>query len=420
MTADSLEANLMLDLWESRERRNSRVHSPPSSVSVLRPYQKFGTVLHCSLSLNEQTHLHTCDEFASFVDILYCQLEQLIRTTQPHAQYVFENESLIVILPASPEHRHDDSIDSSAQLAMDLARFLHHVNTITQWSLTFTIGIDTNPIDLFSSEYIDGLAPDYSRWLAEQCRIPNHIHVSSRIYQALQDNQYVRFQTYLSSSHEVTYLLFHLDRSRSSPTENRFPQMHTSDMIDQLTQIQAEYYVDKHLGTITLTRSLRKRSLFQLTSKSMHWITLNLKEESLREDFQTQHRTGHPPAFIYVFVLIILLGSTLQFFVIDHGNVRFILLFPLIILGLLFFLRLFDYIVDIDNAQLKSQFNRTFSIFFNILLCLTISSVFLVTVHYHTIQNLKYLFVSSPSINNTTHSLDSSQMNSNISGTRTR
>ena len=123
----------------------------------------------------------------------------------------------------------------------------------------------------------------------------------------------------------------------------------TSDMIDQLTRIQAEYYVEKHLGTITLSRSLRKRSLFELTSEYIHWFSLSFKEKYLTKDFQTIHRTNRPNNFIYIFILLILIGSLLQSFVINHLNLYYLISFPLIIIGLVLLIMIFYYSIRTEK-----------------------------------------------------------------------
>ena len=59
----------------------------------------FGIVIHCNLSLNEQTRIHSCDELASLFDILYCQIEQLILKQQTQTKYIFDNETLFIAGP---------------------------------------------------------------------------------------------------------------------------------------------------------------------------------------------------------------------------------------------------------------------------------------------------------------------------------
>jgi hypothetical protein len=53
------------------------------------------TRVNCAIPLNEQTRIHSCDELASLIDVLYCQIEQLIIKTQHEAHYIFDNETII-------------------------------------------------------------------------------------------------------------------------------------------------------------------------------------------------------------------------------------------------------------------------------------------------------------------------------------
>jgi len=173
--------------------------------------------------------------------------------------------------------------------------------------------------------------------------------------------------------------------------------MNTSDMIDQLTRIQAEYYVEKHLGTITLTHSLRKRSLFELTSKYIHWFSLNFKEEYLTKDFQSIHRINRPKNFIYLFIVFILIGSLLQSFALNYFNLYYFIFFPLIIIGSILLIIIFHYSIPIE----KSDINKKFYVYLNILICLTLATLIFVAIQYQSIQNFKYLFISNKSINGT-------------------
>ncbi|CAF3254269.1 unnamed protein product, partial [Rotaria sp. Silwood2] len=125
---------------------------------------KPGTIINCCLSLNEQTRTHTCDEIASFIDVLYCQIEQLIIKTQPTAYHIFDNETIIITL-LNENNDEQLNVDNSCRLAIELFRFIQHVNNITQWNLKLIIGIDYNQINIYSSKYIEGLPYDYSRWL---------------------------------------------------------------------------------------------------------------------------------------------------------------------------------------------------------------------------------------------------------------
>jgi hypothetical protein len=182
--------------------------------------------------------------------------------------------------------------------------------------------------------------------------------------------------------------------------------MNVSDMIDQLTRIQAEYYVEKHLGTITLTRSLRKRSLFELTSKYIHWFSLNFKEEYLTKDFQSLHRTNRPKNFIYIFILFILIGSLLQLNILNHLNLYYLIFYPLIILGLVLLIIIFHYSIRKEYSDM----NKKFYVYLNILICLTLATLIFVAIQYQSILNFKYLFISNKSTNKTTNT-SSSQIN---------
>ena len=285
---------------------------------------KSGTVLHCTLNLNKQSDSHSSDEFASFVDILYCQIEQLIRKTQPKARYIFDNETLTIVFF---DDFNENRIEQTCRLAVDLVRFIEEVNEKTKWSLNYAIAIDANSLNIVSDDVVHGLAFDHSIWLNEQCRLSNRIHVSSTIYESLKHNRSFRFETFLSLNKNSTFLLVHGENSPG--LEENFRHINTSNMIDQLTRIQAEYYVDKHLGTITLTKSLRKRSLFQLSSKSFSFLTLNFKEKSLRKEFQTSHRIERPSLFIFFFLFMILFGLISNWFVVTQTKHSFIVLFPI-------------------------------------------------------------------------------------------
>jgi hypothetical protein len=57
-----------------------------------------------------------------------------------------------------------------------------------------------------------------------------------------------------------------------------------------------------------------------------------------------------------------------------------------------------------DQSQFKFDMNknqRNFYVYFNILICLTLSTLFIVAIQYHSIQNFKYLFNSDEIINRT-------------------
>jgi len=254
------------------------------------------------------------------------------------------------------------------------------------------IGIDYNQVGIISSRYIEGLAYHYSRWLREECLVKDRIHVSQRIYEILKENQLYKFS---SGNNNATYLLFNPKMYESF--NHSLISMNTSDMIDQLTRIQAEYYVEKHLGTITLSRSLRKRSLFELTSEYIHWFSLNFKEKYLTKDFQSIHRTNRPNSFIYIFILLILIGSLLQSFVINHLTLYYLISFPLIIIGLVLLIMIFYYSIRTENSDI----NKKFYVYLNILICLTLATLIFVAIQYHSIQNFKYLFMTNKSINET-------------------
>ncbi|CAF5064920.1 unnamed protein product [Rotaria sp. Silwood1] len=131
--------------------------------------------------------------------------------------------------------------------------------------------------------------------------------------------------------------------------KNLITSINNSSMIDQLTRIQAQYHVEKHLGTITLTRSLRKRSLIELTTKHLYWFSLNFKEQYLMNDqnfnydFQLTHRSTYPNSFIYIYILFILIGSLCQSYVINHLTIYYLILFQTIIIGLILLIIIFIY-----------------------------------------------------------------------------
>ncbi|CAF1592457.1 unnamed protein product [Adineta ricciae] len=359
---------------------------------------KHGTIINCSISLNEQTRIHTCDELASLIDVLYCQIEQLILQIQPEATYVFDNETLIIGL-LNESHNEQLNIDNSCRLAIELFRFIQHVNQITQWNLTIVIGIDYNQITVISSRFLQGSAADYSRWLREECPVRDRIHVSHKIYDSLKDNCFYKFSMITNNS---TYLLF--NTNMYEPFHHGLILMNTSNMIDQLTRIQAEYYVEKHLGTITLSRSLRKRSLFELTSEHIHWFCLNFRDKYLTKDFQSIHRTARPSSFLYSFILLILVGSLLQSFVINHLTFTYLVSFPMLIIGLVILIMSFYYIIRIENSEI----NKKFYVYLNVLICLTLTTLIFVAVQFHSIQNFKYLFMSTMSDNETNSNQSSS------------
>lgn len=359
------------------------------STSLL---SKYGTVINCSISLNEQTRNHTCDELASLVDVLYCQIEQLIKKSQPTVHYLFDNETIIITLLNENEDE-VSNVNDGCCLGLELFRFIQHVNNITQWNLTLIIGIDYNQVNVFSSQYIDGLAYDYSQWLREECLIKNRIHVSSRIHDNLKVNQSYKFSLFTNHS---TYLLS--TANMYEPFNNVLISMNISDMIDQLTRIEADYYVQKNIGTITLTYSLRKQSLFQLTSKYIKWFSLSFKEEYLRKDFQLVHRTNRPNSFIYIFIVLILIGTLLQSFITDYINLYYLILFPLIIIGLIFFIIIFYCSTHLKNPDI----NKKFYVYLNVLICTTLTILIFVAIQFNSIQNFKYIFTSNKSNNGTT------------------
>jgi len=395
--------------------------------------RKYGSVINCNLSLNEQTRIHTCDELASLFDVLYCQIEQLILKQQPEAKYIFDNETIVIIL-LNDNDNEQINIDNSCRLAIELFRFIQHVNNVTQWCLTLIIGIDYNELNIYSTEYIQGLAYDYSRWLREECLIINRIHVSSRIYNSLKENKFYEFHSYSWLTNKnflentLTYFLFSINMYE--PHNNLLTSINNSSMIDQLTRIQAQYHVEKHLGTITLTRSLRKRSLIELTTKHLYWFSLNFKEQYLTNeqnfhiDFQSTHRANRPNIFIYLFIFCILIGILCQSFVIDHLTLYYLIIFPIIILSLVLIIILFLYTINYDQTQLKfdmKKINRKFYVYLNKLICLTLSTIFFVAIQYHSIENFKYLFhlnqiINKTIINNGINE-SSSQINSTLNNT---
>ena len=386
--------------------------------------KKCGTVINCHLSLNEQIHIHTCDELASLFDVLCCQIEQLILKEQSQAKYIFDNETIVIILLNNDNEQHN--IDQSCRLAIELFRFIQHVNNITQWCLTLVIAIDYNELNVLSFDYIEGLAYDYARYLREECLIMNRIHVSSKIYNTLKENQFYEFHSYswiTNKNDQLTYFLFSINMYQ--PYKNFSTSTNNSSMIDQLTRIQAQYHVEKHLGTITLTRSLRKRSLVELTTKYLYWFNLNFKEqyinheENLNQDFQLKHRANRPKFFIYVFILCILIGSLCQSFVIDHLTLYYIILFPTIILVLVLLIILFLYKINFNQSQWNFD-DKKFHVYLNILICLTLSTLFIVAIQYHSIQNFKSLLISNKLINRTIINESSSQINSILNDTTIR
>ncbi|CAF1388591.1 unnamed protein product [Adineta ricciae] len=394
-------------------------------------HRKYGTVINCNLSLNEQTRQHTCDELASLFDVLYCQIEQLILKQQPQAKYCFDNETIVIVLVNEQENQRIH-IEHSCRLAIELFRFIQHVNSVTQWCLTAILGIDYNELNILSIDSIEGSAYDYARCLREECLIINRIHVSSRIYDALKDNKFFEFHSYswLTNNHfpenTCTYFLFSVNMYE--PQENHLTPINNSSMIDHLTRIQAQYHVEKHLGTITLTRSLRKRSLIELTNKHLHWFSLNFKDqygENFAQDFQASHRAKAPSGFFYAFILLILCGSLCQAFVIQNIKLYYFIAFPAIIVGLVSFILLFLFLIRSDRKQTKSnvnKINRMFYVYLNILICLTFSTLFMVAIQYHSIQNFKYLLNGNDESNITTTTTtamneSSSQMNSTLNHT---
>ena len=335
---------------------------------------KPGTIIYCSISLNEQTRLHTPDELASLIDVLYCQIEQLIIKNQPDAEYKFDNETILINIIDNDQI----NVDQTCRLAIELFRFIQYVNNLTQWNLTSIIGID-NQLSF--------------RWLRDESLIKDRIYISSNIYEILKDNQFYQFS--IITNHSI-YLLF--NQIMYETFNNHSISMNTSDMIDQLTRIQAEYHVEKHLSTITLTRTLRKRSLFELTSRYLYWLNLNFKEDYLRNDFQSIHRINRPKNFIYLFIIFILIGTLLQSLHLNHVNISYFLFFPLIIIALIILISLFHYSIRIE----KSDVNKKFYVYLNVLICITLATITFVGVQYYSIQNFKYLFIEKQSNNETT------------------
>lgn len=384
----------------------------------------FGTVINCNFSLNEQTRVHTCDELASLFDVLFCQIEQLILKEQSQAKYIFDNENLIIVLLLQDNDNEEYLIDQTCRLAIELFRFIQHVNNVTQWNLTSIIGIDSNELNLYSTDFIQGQAYDYSRWLREECLINNRIHVSTKIYQILHEKKFYEFHAYSwlnkknPFENNPTYFLFSTNMYEAHP--NLSTAINNSSMIDQLTRIQAQYHVEKHLGTITLTRSLRKRSLIEITSKHLHWLSLHFKQQHLtidqnfQRDFQSTHRAQRPSITFYLFIIGILLGSLVQSWVIGHLTWYYLIIFPTIILTLIFIIVLFLYTINIDQRSMKWDNHRKFQVYFNQMICLTLSTLFVVAAQYHAIENFKYLFQMKDLVNQTMNNESSSQTNETI------
>ena len=378
--------------------------------------KKLGTIINCNLSLNEQTRLHTSDELASLFDVFYCQIEQLIIKQQPQAKYTFDNETIVILL-LNDQNDSSNNIDQTCRLGIELFRFIQHVNQITQWSFTAIIGIDYGEVSILSPDWFEGLATDHARWLREECDIINRIHVSSRVYDALKETKFYEFHSYswtpnkTYSDNNPTYFMF--SSNMYEPLNHFAAPMNNSSMIDQLTRIQAQYHVEKHLGTITLTRSLRKRSLIELTTKHLHWTTLNFKnqflsnENTLNDDFQVTHRANKPDRFIYLFIISILIASIIQSMSIEHSTSIYLILFPsiIVVLTLLVILFLYSTISEQTSQNLRvSSKNRKFYVYLNVLICLTFCTLFFVAAQYHSIWNFKYLYTSND-IDNQTSSL---------------
>jgi len=337
---------------------------------------KFGTIINCSISLNHQTCLRTNDELASLVDVLFCQIEQFIQQQRPNAFLIFDNETILILIP-NENQTEQFHIETSCQLALEFVRFIQHVNDLTHWNLHLTIGIDYDQIEIYSNQFLQSSIYNYTRWLREQCSNQNFLALSPKIYEIVKTNSSYE----LSSTNNSVYFLCHSqNHDRSSQT---IMPMNTSDMIDQLTRIQAEYFVEKHLGTMTLSRSIRKHCLIELTSDCLHWFSLNFKDKSLTKDFQTQYRIDHPKIFLYIFIFFILFGSVIQSLNLNHLNIYYLIIFPLIIIGLIILIYIFYSSIDT---------NKRFSIHLNILICLTISTLIYVGIQYQSIQNFQYVF----------------------------
>ena len=304
-------------------------------------------------------------------------MEQLIIQTHPEAQYIFDNETLTITLFNS-DHSEQSPVDAACRLAIEFFRFIQYVNHLTQWNLTFLIGIDSNQTHLFSYDYI--------RWLREEYLMKDRIYISAKIYEILRENSFYQFSPCGNNS---IYFLFH--ETMYQTFTNLSISLTTSDMIDQLTRIQAEYHVEKHLGTITLTRSLRKRSLFELTSRYLHWFTLNFKEDFLTKDFQSIHRSNRPHTFLYLFIVFILIASLSQAKILNHLTFSYLLFLPLLIIALISLILLFHYYIRNDQADV----NRKFYVYLNLLICLTLTILIFVAIQYHSIQNFKYLLLSN-------------------------
>ena len=297
--------------------------------------------------LNEQTRMHTTEQFASFIDVLFCRLEQLILQYYPSVEYFFDNQTIRIYL-SEDIHRMD--------LPIEIFRFIRYVNEQTQWNVQFILAIDIHP---FSSEFL--------RWLHEDCSIKDRIYLSSRI---LLNNP--EYQLTLINPTSMYYSFVHEKMFEKFPIDS-LPSI-SSDMIDQLTRIEAEYHVDKHLRTISL---IRQRSLFQISSQHFHWLTLNFFEESLRNDFQSLHRSVHPQRILYLLYLFILLNIFI------HSSNQILLVFPL---GILLLILSFNY-----YYIRHEQSSRTFTIYFNLLICLTLTSTLFVGIQYQSIHYFKSL-----------------------------
>lgn len=299
-------------------RYSSRTN--PSSNSRL-------IILTCLISLNDQTRLHPIDQFASFLDVFFCRLEQIILHYSPSIAYFFDSELIQIHLP--------DDIDRM-NLPIEIFRFIRYVNEQTQWNISFILGIDTQP---FSWEFL--------QWLKEDHRNQDRIYLSS-------NNSHLEYYSFID---EKMFERF--------PMED-LPEIST-DMIDQLMRIET----DKYLQPI-----IPQGNFSRVSSDEFHWLTLNFHDQSLGKDFQLIYRTIHPQRILYILYLIILLTIFIYIQILNLSN-SILLLFPVFILGIIL---LFDYYF------LHHQ--SAFFIYLNLLICLTLTSTLVVQIQYYSIDLL--------------------------------
>ncbi|CAF1171992.1 unnamed protein product [Didymodactylos carnosus] len=167
--------------------------------------KSFGICVVCNITINENCNLHTNEEIATLLDVLYCQSEQIL-LKQNVDYFTFDNEDILFTIINKDDRQ---TTEKCCLLVIDILL-------------------------------------DKAQLLRNECCIQNRIHVSLNIYEYLKHNtEFYEFHSVWNNKKikNSTYFLF---------TTNIYEQLTTllpltNTMIDQLARIQAQYHVEKHL-----------------------------------------------------------------------------------------------------------------------------------------------------------------------------